>query len=39
MIEEYWTVPDISYLRDSEAHYDVGGCGKGLDSPVGTYAP
>ena len=31
MIEEYWTGPDISYLRDSEAHYDVGGCGKGLD--------
>ena len=31
MIEEYLTVPDISYLRDSEAHYDAGGCGKGLD--------
>ena len=34
MIEEYLTVPDISYLSDSEAHYDVGGCGKGLDEEV-----
>ena len=31
MIEEYWTSPDISYLRDSEAHYSVKECSRSLD--------